>query len=258
QTPRAMAQSARSHGINPTSYGLTEVDDDQHKLIQIINVKRGDLHKSREKIDFFLSENEVQYIIVNSWEYAARSSRYREEVIFYLKELTWGDDGLADPEGVAVFIYGQQTPNKTDAQRVARGYGKLAGLAQRVEVITIEEEFAVAESIKYETQNSEFAMVTAAEAVSENEEHHFEEEIFRDDTGLELHFAPVFVPSLAAAHTPSAAPSSPNPILQTFAPIMMNNFSPDKPPITGSPRLHQSTKSENSETADVHNDIVEK
>ena len=78
QTPRSMYHSARSHGLDPASTGQCEVDGDQHKLIHIINIERGELHKSREWIDYLLAEDHVHYVIVNSWEFAARSSRYRQ------------------------------------------------------------------------------------------------------------------------------------------------------------------------------------
>jgi len=141
QTPRSMFQAARSLGLDPSDGGLTEVDNDPYKLLQIVTIPRGELHKQRKWIDYLLSENYVTHVFVNSWQYAGRNSRCREEAIFLLKELTCGlekDTGTADP--VSVIVYGEEQKNKIPAQRTDRIYGKLAGLAKKVESISIHKE----------------------------------------------------------------------------------------------------------------------
>src|SRR6516225_9737476 len=57
ETPRSLYAHARSHGLEPGTSGIAEVDGNPHKLIQFLTIKRGDLHRSRERIDYLLSED---------------------------------------------------------------------------------------------------------------------------------------------------------------------------------------------------------
>ncbi|MEP7235528.1 MAG: hypothetical protein ABI778_09555, partial [Ignavibacteriota bacterium] len=147
QTPRAILAASRNLGLDPDDGGLIEVDDDQYKLIQIVTIARGELHRQRKWIDFLLSENNVTHVIVNSWQFAGRNSRCREEAIFLLKELTCGLEedtskaGSAKADPVSVIVYGEEPKNKIQAQRTSGIYGKLAALAKKVECISIHKEF---------------------------------------------------------------------------------------------------------------------
>ena len=141
---RSMNTIARGYGLKPNRSGLCEIPSDLCEIdykhsIYIINLKRGDLHRLRDTIREHLYEGYIQYVIINSWEFAASSSRYREQAIFLLKDLTDGLDEKVNP--VSVMVYAEQPPNEPVAQKIQRGgFGKLSGLAKGVESISLDEE----------------------------------------------------------------------------------------------------------------------
>ena len=140
QNTRAMWESARKHGLQPSGTGTCLVDNDYHRIIYILNIPRGDLYRWRDSIKEFLHEGYIQYVVVNSWEFSSRSSRYREEAVFLIKELTDGLEGGHNP--VHALIYGEETSSTPQAQKIQRnGYGKLSGLAKRIVSISIDEPF---------------------------------------------------------------------------------------------------------------------
>lgn len=128
QSTRSMYQSARKLGLNPQSTGLCQID--HMRNIYILNVMRGDLHKWKEQIKELLDYGYIQYVIINSWEFAARNSRYREEAIFLLKDLTEGLDGVHPP--MNLLVYAQETNQDPTPQKLQRGgFGKLSALAKK-------------------------------------------------------------------------------------------------------------------------------
>jgi len=141
---KSMKKIARDHGLKPNLSGLCQIDSylcdiDYRHNIYIINLKRGDLHRLRDTIREHLYEGYIQYVIVNSWEFAASNSRYREQAIFLLKDLTDGLDEKVNP--VSVMVYAETPPKETLAQKIQRGgFGKLSGLAKNVESILPDEE----------------------------------------------------------------------------------------------------------------------
>ena len=153
QTPRSMYESARNHGLRPDGNGYCTVKGSTRKVIYMMNIERGNLHKSREMIDYYLSEGRIQYVVVNSWEFAAKGSRYREEAIFLLKELISGMNADCHYEPVSVIVYAQEPPVKPEAQTIQRGgFGRLTGLVKKAESITIEEQFETEEVIENRTE----------------------------------------------------------------------------------------------------------
>jgi hypothetical protein len=225
QTARSMFESARSLGLEPDGSGFTIVGGRYCKQIYILNIERGDLHKAKDKIVRYLANCRIQYVVVNSWEFAARSSRYREEAVFFLKELT----GESSPEfePVSVLVYAEELERKTRAQKIQRGgYGKLAGLAKKVECITIEQEFEtdgeredreeIITNYELGITNRE-AGLRSTDSQSAREKHSGtdfsplngqSEEATSD---MQIHFAPVFVPtSDIGRRTSPASPINPS------------------------------------------------
>ena len=138
QNTRAMWESARKHGLKPSPVGTCLVDDNYRRVIYIMNIPRGDLYRWRDRIKEFLHEGYIQYVVVNSWEFSSRNSRYREEAVFLMKELTDGLEGGHQP--VHALIYGEEMTSSPQAQKIQRnGYGKLSGLAKRIVSISIDE-----------------------------------------------------------------------------------------------------------------------
>src|SRR5438105_15810368 len=50
QTPRSMYESARNHGLRPDGNGFCTVKGYNSRQIYMLNIERGNLHKSREMI----------------------------------------------------------------------------------------------------------------------------------------------------------------------------------------------------------------
>jgi hypothetical protein len=139
QSTRSMFETARKHGLEPSADGLCEID--YKRNIYLLTVTRGDLYKWRTAIKEYLYGGYIQYVIVNSWEYAGKNSRYREEAIFLFKELTDGLEGGHPP--VNLMVYAEEPPSAPIAQKIQRGcFGKLSGIAKKIGIITLEEQFS--------------------------------------------------------------------------------------------------------------------
>ena len=139
QNTRAMWLSARKHGLEPSGTGMCVVGGNYRRIIYIMNIPCGDLYRWRDRIKEFLHEGYIQYVVINSWEFSSKNSRYREEAIFLMKELTDGLEGGHNP--VNALIYAQETSSMPHVQKIQRsGFGKLSGIAKKVVSISIDEE----------------------------------------------------------------------------------------------------------------------
>ncbi len=146
QNTHAMWLSLRKQELYPDRYGNCLVGGDHRKMIYTIDVPRGDLYRCKDMIKECLSEGYIQYVVINSWEFSSKNSRYREEAIFLIKDLVNGLQGGYEP--VHVLIYAEETSSKPLAQKLQRGgFGKLAGIAKRIESITVKEQYATTEEI---------------------------------------------------------------------------------------------------------------
>ena len=146
QDTRSMFLSARKQGLDPDGNGLCHVDGDVRKVIYILNVTRGDLYRWRDTIKEFLYMGYIQYVMVNSWEFSSKNSRYREEAVFFIKEITEGLEGGYQP--MHALIYAEEIPSKPLVQKIQRnGFGKLTGLTQTVHSISVKEQFEKSDAI---------------------------------------------------------------------------------------------------------------
>ena len=251
QNRRSMLNSARAFGFeqdgdNDTFY----VDGRRSKAIYILNVIKGELNKWRPVIKEYLAEGYIQYIVINSWEFAARNSRYRDDLIFLLKELTDGLEGGHPP--MNVLIYAEELNSQPDAQRIHRGgYGKLTGIVKRIECISVKESMTK-DAITRGEDDAELR--EAFDAVSKAYEVLDEPQISNEETAdttiespedrgntLEVHFAPVFMPRSAVGRRATDF---------QFQPINMNGYSPDSPPIPQAPQRAPGVS--------VHSQIIKK
>ncbi len=232
QTARYMYESARSHGLDPNRSGFCTFDPTNGRFIRMMNVRRGELHKSRAEIENILSEGRIQYVIVNSWEFAAKSSRYREEAVFFLKELISGMEEEYD--AVSVLVYGEELKKKTKAEKIDRGgYGKLAALAKKVESITIISEFQTMADIL--AGGEETSIVNRRSSVVEMQEKTAQvvpptkddRRPAKDDS----------VTSIEELRTPER----PIPERLSQMPIHLNGYSPDKSPAPNTIRPYPHT-----------------
>ncbi|MEP7235090.1 MAG: hypothetical protein ABI778_07320 [Ignavibacteriota bacterium] len=256
QSPRAMYNSARSHGIEPTSCGNSSLDPYDNKQIQFLNVPRGDLHKSRDILDYHLSEGDYQYIFINSWEFAAKNSRYREEAVFLLKELAAGMSQTDDFEPVTIVIYGEDKQVDIPPQKIQRnGFGKLQAIAKFVGKITSEKQFVTKEQLhdredivkEYYAQEMESEMTfESSEALQEMDQGHAKElDEPKTRRTPELYLAPVFIPGGFAAHGRSD---------QMREPIILNGYGADKLPVRSRANSRIAPMSKGS---GVHREVVE-
>ncbi|MDP4221245.1 MAG: hypothetical protein Q8916_11435 [Bacteroidota bacterium] len=285
QTPRSMYDSARSHGLAPDGNGVCFVGGKFGKVIYIMNITRGNLHKSREKIEYMLSEGRIQYVMINSWEFASKNSRYREESVFLLKELTSGM--RSDFEPVSAIVYAEEQSRETRAQKIQRGgFGKLAGVVAKVEIITIENEFETEEEMSdreemqrgYESMEGEHKesmvdsrlsmegekkkseVVESADVPKKSESRgpkvedaEFSEISEEATSDMEVHMAPVFVPASKVGRRRRS--KQPAQILRE--PIHLNDYSPDKPASPGTSSIRPSANTP-TRPSSVHNDLVKK
>jgi len=83
-------------------------------------------NKRHDIIPFFDAADPVKVVIINSWEFAARDSRLRERLLFFINEWITRYD-------VSVIIYAQTNKRQTEAGTIDRaGFGKLAGIANEI------------------------------------------------------------------------------------------------------------------------------
>lgn len=105
-----------------------------HDGLFVLSSQFGDLASSSATIRQFFQQTDIRTIVVNSWEMSAGSSRSRERLLFQIQH--W----LCELDAT-VIVYAQEssaTPKAGYAQR--GGFGKLAGLSDRVIVnVTTEE-----------------------------------------------------------------------------------------------------------------------
>lgn len=145
QSKRDLRRTLKEHGLKINRGDICEGVDfgemDYKHNIHFVNVKHGDLYKIKPKLKALLYDGYIQYVVINSWEFSSRNSRYRDEAIFMLKDLTDGLDEERNP--VSVLVYAQQTSSEIIPEMLQHRFGKLSGLAKGVEYITQpEEEFA--------------------------------------------------------------------------------------------------------------------
>ncbi|MEP7235794.1 MAG: hypothetical protein ABI778_10915, partial [Ignavibacteriota bacterium] len=221
------------------------------------------------------------------WEFAARSSRYREEAVFLLKELTCGMDSAYEP--VSVMVYAEEPKKVVVPQKIQRnGFGKLSGLAKRVESITINQEFETDNEIdtrelihaEYNGKMTTFVKdgpIRGKELVWDDEEMEVvdgkvvsrtekessiaggessivdghssivgEGEVSEEaNSGMTVHFAPMFVPRLPSGRL------IPESVMQ---PIHVNNYAADRSPVSGGSR----GESRNAKPGNAHAETIEK
>ena len=85
----------------------------------------------------------INTVIINSWDFAADGSRYREKLIYMIKYLlrgNWSDDCPFPFDPVTVLVYAEQPASAPAPGKIHRaGLGKLAGIADAVNIIKNEE-----------------------------------------------------------------------------------------------------------------------
>ncbi len=107
------------------------------------NISVGELCNSFGTIGERIEEENIKYVIINSWEFANRSYTYKERSIFELK-------GLLAEAGVTLLIYSQSKLAKPG--KIQRsGLGKLSALAD--DIIQLEEEYLMDEEADLEKQS---------------------------------------------------------------------------------------------------------
>jgi hypothetical protein len=112
---------ARHGGLEASGEALGEREGlfFQHVII-------GDLCKYLDKIREAIEENDIKYLIINSWDFANRSYGYKEKALFGLMS-------IANEMDVSVLIYSQANMNGAVAGQMHRGgLGKLAALADAI------------------------------------------------------------------------------------------------------------------------------
>lgn len=91
-------------------------------------ITRGNLARVREDVLNAINFAGASVVIINSWEYASCGSRFREDLMFFLKR-------LVTEEEITVIVW-SQTDTEAEAGTIKRsGIGKLAGLARHIEPI---------------------------------------------------------------------------------------------------------------------------
>jgi hypothetical protein len=274
-TTRSMYELARRYGLEPKDNGICIVNGDQRKIIYIVNITRGDLWKWRDTIREYLYMGYVQSVIINSWEFSSRNSRYREEAIFFLKEITDGTQGGYQP--VNALVYAEEIPNGPLIQKMQRGgFGKLSALANKIHNITLKQTFeresdvrspksevgeiVLSQSLSNDPlvrEDSELAglMSDVEEAIKESCEVRSSQSDVKEEAAsdMEVHLAPVFVPRSNLGRRTSDFPRNP---------IHLNNRKPDKAPAvriynsrTPSPDFGHQT-SDVGLPPNVHSDVI--
>ena len=91
----------------------------------------GLLNADKEHLNTLITENQIKYVIINSWEFASKDYRRKEELIFMIL-------GWLQQHRVTVIVFSEsvkQTPLSEKIQR-GGGIGKLAAIAQEIKVLT--------------------------------------------------------------------------------------------------------------------------
>ncbi len=85
----------------------------------------------KDNLNNLITENQIKFVIINSWEFASKDYRRKEELIFMIL-------GWLQQHKVTIIVFSEsvrQTPLSEKIQR-GGGIGKLAAIAQDIKVLT--------------------------------------------------------------------------------------------------------------------------
>ena len=248
QTPWKIAESARKALPEPDEryfheyYLHGDLDNcrAQPRLF-FLNSEMGELHKEKEKVLKYCRENRVRTIIIKSWECAATDARVRDKLLYLLRGFNRGDrnpqfdyekfhnthpDTITTHDSFTIYdyfpatilIYAQERDDIELGAIRRGGFGRLMVMADQIVHIGKESEVR---GQKSEVGESEIQI-----PISE-----INEEVGSE---MEIHMAPVLIPTSDVARRTSDVPRMP---------LHMNGYSSDKPP---------------ARSAELHNDVIRK
>ena len=132
-----------------------EIDSDRigdqiSKPVTVIGVPCGDLCKEFEGISALISRHKIGVVMINSWEFASRDGRYKDNLLFQLR-------CLIESQGVSVIIYSHFTNVcALDIGIPQRGsIGKLSAIAGLICSTKHDEELAAKKERDWNIANTE-------------------------------------------------------------------------------------------------------
>jgi hypothetical protein len=114
------------------------IGDEASKPVSVVGLAGGDLCKHLELVAEKVRRNGVGAIIINSWEFASWNTRYKDKLLFMLRE-------LIEATGITVLIYSHETSvYRKQMGRVTRAMGKLSAFAALIAEADPKLQFAAA------------------------------------------------------------------------------------------------------------------
>jgi hypothetical protein len=209
QTTKQLNQSIEE-ALGGESRDSDWFEDPGHRCIYFISVLQGELslHSNKWEIINYIKLKNVRTIIINSWEWASKNYSLREDLQYFIQDLTQGDPHRLIP-AVSVLVYVQERKSRPEAGLAFRGgLGKLAGMAKQVINIS-DNEMSGTEISGTEISGTDFSPSERTEVRSTEEIHSTEE-----------------VSIIEEEHTKIPIHSE---ILRM--PVHQNNYLPDKKPV---------------------------
>ncbi len=152
------------------------IGDQLSKPVTVMGVPCGDLCKEFEAIGSIISRHKIGAVIINSWEFASRDGRYKDNLLYQLR-------CLIESQGVSVIIYSHFTNvSAVDIGIPKRGsIGKLSAIAGLICSTKHDEELAAKKEMDWSIANTEitdevrrtFKPVIVEEPISEEKSEQY-------------------------------------------------------------------------------------
>jgi hypothetical protein len=128
-TTRQRWALAAAREIDPNRIG-----DDHRMPVICEGVSIGDLCKQLYHVRELIRSQEIDVLIINSWEFASANPRFKDALLFGLR-------GLMDEFNVTVILYSHQVDaGRRDMGKITRELGKLSAVAGLISTVEQDEE----------------------------------------------------------------------------------------------------------------------
>jgi hypothetical protein len=235
QTHWKIADSIRKHVPLPEQYiGDYYLPNERTSdRVFFMTTDTGELYKEKEKILNYMRDRNVKTVIINSWEFAGKSSRHREALLFLFRGINNGDPNPKyNPDAkeyepyfdyayqpATVIVYAEALPNAPLAGKIHRGgFGKLAAIADQV--ISLEEPIVDSRWAIVDEEKSQRYVLSEVEG-SKIESQNGKDQANSPSERTEVRSTVTTIEQLR------------KPERLDRLPIHLNNYSPDKAPETG-------------------------
>ncbi len=131
------------------------IGDQISKPVTVIGSPCGDLSAHFDQISEMISRHNIEVVMINSWEFASRDTRYKDNLLYKIR-------CLIESQGVSVIIYSHQMKSEPKHVGIAkRGcLGKLSAIAGSITTVELDEQYAIEREMEWSNANVEIAEET--------------------------------------------------------------------------------------------------